>query len=78
MTETDRPTEARPKVPRWVKVLAIIAVVVALAVVVVMKLSGGQHGPGRHLPGGSGGEAPAPTVPGGGGHTPPPGIDHGG
>lgn len=76
MTETDRPVEAQPKVPRWVKVLAIIAVVVALAVIVVMKISGGQHGPGRHLPGGSSGEAPA-TVPGGG-HTPPPGIDHGG
>jgi hypothetical protein len=77
MAETDRPVEAKPKVPRWVKVLAIIAVVVAVAVVVVMKISGGQHGPGRHLPGGSGVEAPAPTVPGGGGHTPPPGIDHG-
>jgi hypothetical protein len=42
--------------PRWVKVFAIIAIVVALLVVIVL-LTGGGHGPGRHTPsGGLGGE----------------------
>ena len=52
----------RHKRPVWVTVLAIAAALV-IVVVVVMALSGGNHGPGRHLPGG---DAPAE-------HTPPPG-----
>src|SRR4029453_10274825 len=36
-------------VPRWVKVFVITALGLALLMVVVMLLSGGQHGPGRHL-----------------------------
>lgn len=36
-----------PGVPRWVKVLAVVVLVVAVALVVVL-LTGGDHGPGRH------------------------------
>jgi hypothetical protein len=36
-------------VPRWVKVFVIAALGLALLMVVVMLLSGGRHGPGRHL-----------------------------
>ena len=36
-------------VPRWVKVFVIAALGLALFMVVVMLLSGGRHGPGRHL-----------------------------
>lgn len=50
--------------PRWVKVSGIVAIVVIVVVVAAMALSGGDHGPGRHLPGGD--DTPA-------GHTPPPG-----
>ena len=35
-------------VPRWVKVFVITALGLALLMVVLMLLSGGQHGPGRH------------------------------
>lgn len=38
-----------PGTPRWVKVFAIVAAVLALLVVVLMLVGGGQHGPGRHL-----------------------------
>jgi hypothetical protein len=33
--------------PRWVKVLAAIGAILVLAIV-VMVISGGDHGPGRH------------------------------
>jgi hypothetical protein len=35
--------------PRWVKVSGIIAIVLVLLVVIMMFVSGGNHGPGRHL-----------------------------
>ncbi|HTE84572.1 MAG TPA: hypothetical protein VK821_07550, partial [Dehalococcoidia bacterium] len=38
--------------PRSVKLFGISAVVVVLLVVIMMVMSGGQHGPGRHMPGG--------------------------
>src|SRR3954469_21180232 len=39
-----------PGVPRWVKVLAVGALLVILIVgVVVLTGVGGQHGPGRHI-----------------------------
>lgn len=56
-----------PGRPRWLKVLGLLAIAVVL-VVVVMVLVGGDHGPGRHLPGGGSGGETAP-----GGHSPPPG-----
>lgn len=34
--------------PPWVKVLLVVGVVLALAVL-VMLLAGGDHGPGRHM-----------------------------
>lgn len=39
--------------PRWVKVSAIIAAVLALLLAVAL-LAGGGHGPGRHASGGFG------------------------
>jgi hypothetical protein len=45
---------AYPGTPRWVKLGAIIAIVLILLVVVAMALSGGEHGPFRHIPSGSG------------------------
>ena len=56
--------------PRWVKVFGVIALVVVVLFVVVMLIGGGEHGPGRHTPGG-GSDTPR-------GHTgPPPGFEHG-
>ena len=49
-----------PPRPVWVKV-SLIVVLVVVAAVVVMAIAGGEHGPGRH-------------VPGGGDHTPP--VEH--
>jgi hypothetical protein len=66
MAEPD--DELTTGMPRWVKVFAIIAVVVVLALVILFVASGGEHGPRRHIPGDNGGQ----TTPGGG-HTPPPG-----
>ncbi|MCM3597934.1 hypothetical protein M4D55_19380 [Metabacillus idriensis] len=44
--------ESPPSTPRWVKVSGIIAIVLIL-LFVIMKLTGigGDHGPGRHIPG---------------------------
>jgi hypothetical protein len=49
----DRPTGT----PRWVKVFALIAIVL-IALVAVVLIAGGDHGPGRHA---SAGEAGAET-----------------
>jgi hypothetical protein len=63
MNDVEQPREASPPadsspngkirwtadVPPWVKVFVIAAVGLALLMVVVMLLSGGRHGPGRHL-----------------------------
>jgi hypothetical protein len=37
-----------PPVPRWVKVGAVMALVVVLLLLAAMVLAGGEHGPGRH------------------------------
>jgi hypothetical protein len=58
--------------PRWVKVVGIIALVVALLVVVMVLIGGtGGHVPQRH---GGGGAPPSSVTAGVGSHTPPPGI----
>jgi hypothetical protein len=47
----------RPGVPRWVKTLAIVLAVLLLLALLVMLVSGGKHGPGRHraaIPGAAG------------------------
>lgn len=53
--DTDmRPTEERPpSMPRWVKVFAIIGIVLVLLFGIVKLAGGGNHGPGRHMPSGS-------------------------
>lgn len=59
-----------PPRPTWVKFAAIgVAVLVVAAIVVA--IVGGDHGPGRHLPGGGGSDETAPAQ-----HTPP--VEHGG
>ena len=66
----DPPHEPRPGMPRWVKVVVTVAVLLALTAV-GLALAGGEHSPGRHL----GDDPPAQTAPSeGGGHTPPPGA----
>lgn len=40
--------EAPPGMPRWVKVSAVVVLVVALALLVIMALTGVEHGPGLH------------------------------
>ena len=55
--EASPPADASPAakmrwtagVPRWVKVFVITALGLVLLMIVVMLLSGGQHGPGRHV-----------------------------
>lgn len=59
------------RMPRWVKAFVIAGVAVTLVVIAVLTLSGGGHGPGRHLPGGDDGAVETPD-----GHQPPPGMDH--
>jgi hypothetical protein len=50
--------------PRWVKVSAVIAAVIALLIVVMMLVDGGdEHGPSRHGLGWSGAAAPASASP---------------
>lgn len=41
---------AYPGTPRWVKVGAIVAVVLVLLLTLVMVVTGGEHGPMRHIP----------------------------
>ena len=42
-------SDTPPRVPRWVKALAVIAGVLALLVLILMLTGlGGEHGPGRH------------------------------
>lgn len=60
-----------PPRPRWVKVSAIVALIVALLIGVLQLFGGGSHGPGRHLSSGDGAATPSSTVTEG--HTPPPG-----
>ncbi|MEO7118919.1 MAG: hypothetical protein ABIZ34_08105 [Candidatus Limnocylindrales bacterium] len=60
----DPATRDRPGTPRWVKVLGIAALVLALLVIVVMLVSGGQHGPGMHATSSDvGGQTPSSSGP---------------
>lgn len=48
--------------PRWVKIAAMVALLLALVVAVVMLVGGGEHGPSRHMSSGLPGVDPAPTA----------------
>ena len=43
-----------PGMPRWVKLGAIAVVIVVVLVLLVMVVSGGEHGPVRHVPSAAG------------------------
>ncbi len=62
--------------PRWVKVsLIVVGVLVAAFLILKVAGVGGEHGPGRHLGPGSGGQAPSGETE----HRPPAGVpNHGG
>ena len=36
--------------PRWVKVSGLVVIILVLLAVAIMVISGGEHGPGRHMP----------------------------
>jgi hypothetical protein len=42
-------TEGAEGTPRWVRLFLAVALTVVLVGVVLVLLSGGRHGPGRHL-----------------------------
>jgi hypothetical protein len=44
----NRAADGPPGLPHWVKLLAIGVVIAVVALVVVLLLVGGEHGPGRH------------------------------
>jgi hypothetical protein len=48
--EPRSPRTKAPATPRWVKLSVIIAIAVVVVVVVAALLTGGEHGPSRHLP----------------------------
>ncbi len=43
-----RAPDGPPGLPHWVKVLALGVVIAVVALVLVMLLVGGEHGPGMH------------------------------
>lgn len=47
-----RPSPGPPGVPRWLKVLVGVFAILAMLVLLLAMLGGGQHGPGRHQGGG--------------------------
>jgi hypothetical protein len=51
-----------PGTPRWVKVGAIVAVVLVLLLVLAMVVAGGEHGPMRHIPSAGGTNTIAPIA----------------
>lgn len=65
MSESPPSPAGRPATPRWVKGLALAFVLAILVVVIVMVVSGGQHGPGMHT--GTGDPTAAPSSPTAGG-----------
>ena len=52
-----------PGTPRWVKVTGIVVGILVLLAVILMLVTGGRHGPGRHiLSGDAGGDTPPARV----------------
>ena len=60
----DPPSDSDTGTPRWVKLSAIVAVVVIVLVGIMLLAGGGPggHGPGRHSPSGDPGDRTAPTA----------------
>jgi hypothetical protein len=54
--------ELPPGIPRWVKVFGIVALVLVLLVIIMLFVSGGSHGPGRHIPSGGAGSHMPPIA----------------
>ena len=59
--DTAAEPEVDPGTPRWVKVVGVVTVLLIAAVALVLLLGGGEHGPGRHAPGGDSGGHTAPA-----------------
>ncbi len=60
MTEKTRDTyEEREGIPRWLKVLGLLALVVVVLAFLIMLIGGGEHGPQRH---GAGADAVAASA----------------
>ena len=75
MADPEPTHAAHPGAPRWVKIAAVVVALVVV-VLVISKLAGVEHGPGRH-----GGDTTAPAgaerherPPGAEGHRPPAGV----
>ncbi len=47
------PNRSTSGAPRWVKVFGIVTGVLALLLLILMLVTGGNHGPGRHLSSGT-------------------------
>ena len=69
---------SRPRTPRWVKFIGVIAQLLLVLVVVLLVTGGGNHGPGRHSGSGDSGAQTTPSgvsePAGDGRHKPPPGA----
>ncbi|HET9517743.1 MAG TPA: hypothetical protein VFO77_08470 [Actinoplanes sp.] len=39
----------KPKIPRWMTILIIVLAVIGLLFIAMTLLSGGEHGPSRHM-----------------------------
>jgi hypothetical protein len=48
-------SEPSHRTPRWVKVLGIVVIILAVLFVIGLVTGGGSHGPSRHTSSGSGG-----------------------
>jgi hypothetical protein len=55
---SDSASDEKSGTPRWVKVSGLVALAVILLLVIAL-LSGGGHGPGRHM---EGSDIPSPTL----------------
>lgn len=42
--------KSTPGTPRWVKVSGLVVIILVLLATAIMFISGGEHGPGRHMP----------------------------
>ncbi len=53
MADQNPPPDLKPPPrPPWVKVSLMVVVGAVALLIIAMALSGGEHGPGRHMPGG--------------------------